>query len=113
MKSPHVIWASVVIIFILIAGSVSLVLADKDVSTILTLAAIVALPVLTALGVANVLKTQEVKDIANGNTVKLASEARDDRDQLLTMVKDLQSTVTGLALQVQPPPEKKSEDDYA
>jgi len=40
MKSAHMIWASVVIIFILVSGSVTLIILDKDVSVILTLAGI-------------------------------------------------------------------------
>ena len=98
VKNPHVIWASVVIIFILIGGSVSLTLAGKDVSVILTLAAIVALPVLTSLGIATYQKVQEVKDVSNG-----------DRDKLLQMIRGLQATVTDLALKVQPPEPDKTE----
>jgi len=98
VKSPHVIWASVVIIFLLIAGAVLLVLNNKDVSTILTLTAIVALPVLTALGVANYQKAQEVKELTNGNV-----------DKQHQMIKELQATVTELALKVQPLSEEKKE----
>ena len=92
MKSPHVIWASVVIIFILISGAVILVLTGRDVGVILTLGALVALPVLASLGVATYQKVQEVKEGTNG-----------DRDKLLFMIKELHDTVTALALQVQPP----------
>ena len=100
MKSPHVIWASVTIIIVLIGGAVTLTLAGKDVSVILTLAAIVALPVLTSLGVATYQKLQEVKDVSNG-----------DRDKLLKMIQGLHAQVTELALKVQPPAKEDSWKD--
>jgi glucan phosphoethanolaminetransferase (alkaline phosphatase superfamily) len=90
--SPHVIWASVVIVFMLIGGAVTLTLMGKDIVVILSLTAIVAVPVLTAFGAMINQKVQEVKEISNGNN-----------SELLNMVKNLQTTVTELALKVQPP----------
>lgn len=67
MKNPHVIWASVVIVFLLLTGAVTLVAMDKDVTVILSLAAIVAVPVLGAFGVAVYHKLDQVKEQGNGN----------------------------------------------
>jgi hypothetical protein len=92
VKNPHVIWASVVIIFILIGSVVVLALRDKDVTVILSLGALVAIPVLSAFGVAIYQKMDQVKELSNGGN-----------KELLKMIKDLQATVTGLALQIQPP----------
>jgi len=95
MKSPHVIWASVAIIFMLVAGSVTLVILDKDVSIILTLAGIVAVPVLGGFGVAVYQKLDRVQDHVNGNSEK-------DR----VTIKELQDTIKELALRLPPPEEK-------
>lgn len=92
MKSPHVIWASVAIVFMLVGGSVTLVILDKDVSVILTLAGLVAVPVLGGFGVAVYQKLDQVRDQVNGNNDK-------DRET----IKELQATIKELALR-QPPP---------
>jgi repressor of nif and glnA expression len=89
--SPHVVWASVVIVFMLVGGAVTLTIMGKDIVVILSLTAIVAVPVLTAFGAMINQKVQEVKEISNGNN-----------SELLNMVKNLQTTVTELALKVQP-----------
>ena len=95
MKSPHVIWASVTIIFMLVTGSVTLVVLDKDVSIILTLAGIVAVPVLGGFGVAVYQKMDQLKEQVNGNSEK-------DR----VTIKELQDTIKELALRLPPPEEK-------
>jgi hypothetical protein len=94
MRSPHVIWASVSIVFMLVAGSVTLVILDKDVSIILTLAGIVAVPVLGGFGVAVYQKLDQVKEQVNGNSEK-------DR----VTIKELQDTIKDLALRLPPPGE--------
>jgi hypothetical protein len=82
MKNPHVIWAAVIIVFMLVAGSVTLVALDKDVSIILTLAGLVAVPVLSAFGVAVYAKLDQVKDASNGNLSKAMEMQQRTQDQL-------------------------------
>lgn len=91
MKNPHVIWASVAIVFMLVAGVVTLAALNKDVVVLISLAGIVAVPVLSAFGVAIYQKMDRVQETTNGR-----------EDKLLTMVKELHQTVTELALQVKP-----------
>lgn len=100
MRNPHVIWAMVSIVFMLIAGSVTLAVLDKDVTVILTLAGLVAVPVLGAFGVAVYHKLDQVKEISNGKS-----------DVQMTMIKDLQDKITNLALLV--PAISQSEPDKA
>lgn len=105
MKSPHVIWASVAIIAVLVGGVVALVLAGKDVDAIKDLMVLIAIPILSALGVSVYQKVDEaqgrydakldqVKDATNGNTTKL-----------LDTIKELNLRVAELALRVPVPPE--------
>lgn len=91
MKNPHIIWASVAIVFLLVAGVVTLGALDKDVGVIITLAGIVAVPVLSAFGVAVYQKLDQVKEVSNGH-----------HGELLEMVRGLHAQVTSLALQVKP-----------
>lgn len=98
MKNPHVIWASVAIILILLVGTVVLSINDKDITAIITLAGLIAVPVLSAFGVAIYQKMDQVREASNGN-----------QDKLLSMIQELQTTVTGLALQVKPPEPDKTE----
>jgi hypothetical protein len=77
LKNPHVIWASVAIVFMLIAGSVTLTALGKDTTVILTLAAVVAVPVLGAFGAVIYQKVDQVKDLANGNTMALQRQLQE------------------------------------
>jgi hypothetical protein len=76
MRNPHIIWASVAIVFMLIAGSVTLTAMGKDTTVILTLAAAVAVPVLGAFGAAIYQKVDQVKEISNGNTAALQADLK-------------------------------------
>lgn len=93
MRNPHIIWASVAIVFMLIAGSVTLTAMGKDTTVILTLAAAVAVPVLGAFGAAIYQKVDQVKEISNGNTAALQAELKLAHEKIVQM-----------ALQSQPPP---------
>lgn len=99
MKNPHVIWAAVIIVFILVSGAVTLVALDKDVTVILSLAGLVAVPVLSAFGVAVYHKLDQVKEASNGNL-----------ERVLDMQQKTQAQLTQLALllpaqQIPPLPE--------
>ena len=101
VKNPQLAWAAVVIVFILVAGAVTLSALGKDATIVLTLAGLVAVPVLGAFGAAVYQKLDQVKDLANGN----------NSDQM-KMIKDLHDKVTTLALLVPTPKEaEKTSDD--
>lgn len=82
MKNPHVIWAAVIIVFIMVTGAVTLVALDKDVTVILSLAGLVAVPVLSAFGVAVYQKLDQVKDASNGNLSRVMSMQQKTQAQL-------------------------------
>jgi hypothetical protein len=92
VKNPHVIWASVSIVFMLIAGAITLVALGKDVTVILALAGAVAVPVLGGFGVAVYQKMDGVDTKVNGNT-----------SDMLKMINNLHDSVRDLALQVSVP----------
>ncbi len=99
VKNPQIIWASVAIVFMLIAAAVTLVALDKDVTIILTLAALVAVPVLGGFGVAVYQKMDSVEGKVNGNNA-----------EMMKTIKELNATVKELALQVPTAPAKTDED---
>ena len=104
MKSPQTIWASVTVIFILVASSTTLIILDKEVTIILTLAMIVAVPVLGAFGVAVYQKLDQVKESSNGNLTRVLDMQQKTQDQL-----------HALAMSMNPPTAKEGEkptDDF-
>lgn len=92
MKNPHAIWAAVAIIFMVIAGGVTLAALDKDPAIIFLLASAVATPVLGAMGVAMYQKLEQIKEISNGNLAKAQENQQATQAQL-----------TQLALNTPPP----------
>lgn len=96
VKNPQIIWASVAIIFMLIAASVTLTALDKDVTVILTIAGLVAIPVLGGFGAAVYQKMDSVEGKVNGRY-----------DDMMRHIKELTATVKELALQV---PTKQQDD---
>lgn len=85
MKNPHVIWASVVIVAMLNIGAVTLVAMDKDVTIILSLAGIVAVPVLGAFGVAVYQKLDQVHANSNSNLTRVLDMQQKTQDQLTAL----------------------------
>jgi len=106
MKNPHVIWASVVIIGLLVAGVVALVINGKDVDAIKDLAVLIAIPILTAFGVGVYQKVDQAAEKTDVKLDQVKEATNGNNDKLLTMVKELHDTVTQLALQVPPPHEQ-------
>lgn len=94
MKNPHIIWAAVAIVIVIVAGCVILILNDKPLSDLLAISAMVVVPVLSGLGIATYQKLEQVKEQVNGNK-------NEDR----IMIKGLQDTVKELAMRL--PPEEK------
>lgn len=107
MKNPHVIWASVVIVALLVMGAVTLVALDKDVTIILSLAGIVAVPVLAAFGVAVYQKLDQVKDQTNGNMER----GHTFMNKLLEAQQRTQAQLTALAMTMNPTPSSSLEGD--
>lgn len=98
VKNPQIIWASVAIIFMLIAAAVILTVLDKDVTVILTIAGLVGIPVLGGFGAAVYQKMDSVEGKVNGRY-----------DDMMRHIRELSATVKELALQVpvqQPRPEE-------
>jgi hypothetical protein len=93
MKSPQTIWASVVIVFILVASATTLVILDKDVSIILTLTALVALPVLGGLGIAIYHKLDQVKEDSNSIASRACDMQKTTQDQLTAMALAIPTSV--------------------
>lgn len=85
MKNPHVIWASVAIVFLLVVPASLLVAFDKDVTAILTLAGLVAIPVLSAFGVAVYHKLDQVKEAGNGTLTTVLAMQQKTQDQLTAL----------------------------
>ena len=94
MKNPHTIWAAVVVVVVLVLGATALVILDKDVSIILTLAGLVAVPVLGAFGAAVYQKLDQVKEASNGNLARI-----------MEMQAETQRQLTNLALSMSPQPQ--------
>lgn len=92
LKNPHVVWAAVIIVFIMVTGAVILVALDKDVTVILSLAGLVAVPVLSAFGVAVYQKLDQVKEASNGNLSKLMNMQQKTQEQLTNLALSMQPT---------------------
>lgn len=114
MKNPHVIWASVAIVALLVIGAVTLVAMEKDVTIILSLAGIVAVPILGAFGVAVYQKLDQVKEQGNGNIER----GHEFLKLVLDMQQKTQDQLTALAMSSTPisaPPateEEKPKDGF-
>jgi hypothetical protein len=104
---PQTIWASVVIVAILVSSATTLVVLDKDVGIILTLAALVALPILGAFGVSIYHKLDQVKEQGNGTL----SQAHEFQAKLLEMQNATQQQLTALAMSMTPPPAPLVEEE--
>jgi hypothetical protein len=89
LRNPHVIWATVAIVFMLIAGSVTLVAMGRDATVVLTLSGIVAVPVLAGFGATIYQKVDQTKEIANGNLSRMFSQLLIAHQQNLELAKQL------------------------
>lgn len=96
---PQQIWAMVTIVFILVAATTTLSILQRDVSVILTLVALVALPVLGAIGGAVYQKMNQVKENSDENMHRVLSMHQKSTDQL-----------TNLALSMTPLASTEGED---
>lgn len=85
MKNPHVIWASVVIVAMILGSSVVLILNGKDTTTILAIMVSVAVPLLGAFGAAGWQVLQQVKTQGNGTLSKLMEQNARTNERILEM----------------------------
>lgn len=111
MKSPHIIWASVTIVVVLVAGVVTLSLAGRDTNAILTLVAVAVIPVLVGFGAVFNQKVDKMQEQVNGNNNRLLSQLLDAHRQSVELAKqapaeppaDSTTTTTTVTMPVVPP----------
>jgi len=108
MKNPHVIWASVVIVFLLVAPAGLLVAFNKDVTIILTLAGLVAIPILGAFGAAVYQKLDQVKESSNGNLTRVLEMQQKTQEQLHALAMSISANTPAVTRE-----EEKPADDFA
>lgn|SRR5262245_30212475 len=89
LRNPHVVWATVIIVAMLIGGSVTLTAMGKDATVVLTLSGIVAVPVLAGFGAIIYQKVDQTKEIANGNQSRMFSQLLLAHQQALEMARQL------------------------
>jgi hypothetical protein len=111
---PQVAWAMAVVVFVMMAGAVTLKIFKEDISIIITLVTVLAVPVLAGFGFKVNENLQEIKTNTNGKNdkqmdinqkqVEMMHEmmARNN-EALIGTIRQLQDQVTNLALQMTPP----------
>lgn len=99
MKSPHVIWASVIIVVVITAGSIILALNNKDPEVIKDTILNAAIPLLALFGVGLYQKLNKVEDTTNGNNTRLMDIIKEKDEKIAEQAFQLQA----LALRVLPP----------
>jgi hypothetical protein len=118
-RNPHIIWASVAIIMVLVVGVVILVVNGKDVGAIKDLAVLIAIPVLSAFGVAIYQKVDHTAEKADIKLEQVKEATNGSNDKLLRKIEDLHAQIISLALQVPvvppsgvPPSTEPDQDDH-
>jgi hypothetical protein len=107
VKSPQTIWASVTVVFIMVGSATTLVALGKDVTVILALAGLVAVPVLGAFGVAVYQKLDQVKESSNGNLSKVLEMQQKTQDQLTFLAMSMTPRQTQSAMEEAKDEEKR------
>lgn len=74
VKNPNIIWAAVAVVLIITVGAVLLVLNGKDFSVILSIMGALAVPLMSAFGVAIYQKLNQVQSTSNGTLSKALEE---------------------------------------
>jgi hypothetical protein len=90
MKNPHIIWASVAIIFMLLAAITTLAALGRSTEAILTVIVAVAVPVLGGFGAVFNQKLDKVHDQVNGNTSRLLTQVLLAHKQSVELAKEVQ-----------------------
>lgn len=111
MKDPNIIWASVVLVVVLVAGVVTLVLTGHSTESILTLVAVVVAPILVGFGAVYNQKLDKVQDQVNGNNSRLLNQLLDAHRQAIELAKqapvdppaDTTTTTTTVTMPTVPP----------
>lgn len=99
VKSPHVIWASVLIVAIITASSLVLALNDKDPEVIKDTIINAAIPLLALFGVGLYQKLGKVEETTNGKNEKLMDIIKEKDDKIAGLSREIQE----MALRVLPP----------
>lgn len=95
MKNPHLIWALVVMVFIITTGAVLLVLAGRDFTVILSIMAALVIPIMSAFGVAVYQKLAQVQTTSNGNMTKALEQNAAIQQSILNMFRELHPGLKG------------------
>lgn len=99
---PKISWPQVTLFLgmFLIAtlGACVLLAMDKDVSTLLSLVALLAVPVLTAAGAAVYQKMDQVKEQSNGNMSRLMETNNQNMNRLVDVVQGHTEQMAKMAL---------------
>ncbi len=104
-----------VVVFIMMAGAVTLTIFKQDINIIITLVTVLAVPVLAGFGFKMNENLQEIKTQTNGKNDKqmdinqkqaemFAEAMARNNEALMGTIRQLQDQVTSLALQIAPPP---------
>lgn len=101
LKNPQLIWATVAIVFMLISGAVILTALDKDPNIVITLAGLVAIPVLAGFGAVIYQKVDQTKEIANGNQARMLTQLLQAHKESIDLAKQVPA----------PPVEEKTPDN--
>jgi hypothetical protein len=112
---PSTVFGLVAIVFIMMAGAITLRVFGEDISIIITLVTVLAVPVLAAFGVKMHEGLQEIKANTNGrndkqteflqqNQLAMQESVIQFQKAMQENVLQLQRTVAELALQMTPPP---------
>lgn len=112
---PSTAYSLVAIVFIMMAGAITLRIFNEDISIIITFVTVLAVPVLAAFGVKVNEGLQEIKANTNGrndkqteflqqNQLAMQESVVQFQKAMQENVLQLQRTVAELALQMTPPP---------
>lgn len=107
---PSTAWAMVTIVAVMMGGAITLRIFKEDISIIITLVTVLAVPVLAGFGIKFNENLQEIKTNTNGKNdrqidinQKQVEMIQQNNLALLETVRQLQEQVTNLALQMTPP----------
>lgn len=111
---PQVAWAMAVVVFVMMAGAVTLKIFKEDISIIITLVTVLAVPVLAGFGFKVNENLQEIKTNTNGKNdrqmdinQKQAEMFHEmmarNNESLMVTIRQLQDQITNMALQITPP----------
>lgn len=103
MKNPHLVWAGVVCVFMIVGGSILLAMNDKDPEVIKDTIVNAAIPLLAVFGVGLWQKVGKVEDLTNGDRTRMNNIIKEKDEKIEEQARQLQE----MALRLLPPPDNK------